>query len=50
MRPYSSLVIFVVLLVVLRRVFAVPVSIGGSIVLTLVVWWISQSLDSRRGN
>ena len=49
MRPYASFVVFVVVLIILKRVLALPISIGGSIVLTIVVWFIVRSLDSGQG-
>ena len=45
---FRSLVIFALVLVVLRRFFAVPVSIGGSIVLTIVVSLIVAGLTKDK--
>ncbi len=48
MQPYRTFVVFVLVLIVLRRFFAVPVSVGGSIVLTVVVTLIVRGL-TRKG-
>jgi hypothetical protein len=45
---FRHLVIFALVLVLLRRFFAVPVSIGGSIVLTIVVSLIVAALTKER--
>ena len=47
MRPYTTFVVFVLVLIALRRVFAVPVSVGGSIVLTIVVTLIVRGITNR---
>ena len=49
MAPYRTFLVFVLVLVVLRRFFAVPVSVGGSIVLTIVVTLVVRSL-TRHGD
>jgi hypothetical protein len=49
MRPYTSMLVFVVILLVLRRVLGVPVSIVGSVVLTIVVSYVMRALTSRSG-
>ncbi len=47
MPSFRHLVIFVIVLVLLRRFAAVPVSIVGSVVLTIVVSLIINVLDRR---
>ena len=48
MRPFPSWLVFILLLVVLRRVAGVPVSIVGSILLTIAVTLIVRAISSRR--
>ena len=47
-RPLTSLVVFAIILIVLRRVTGIPISIVGSLVLTLVVNGIVHWVSSRR--
>ncbi len=44
---YRSFAIFVLALVVLKRFFGLPISIGGSILLTLAVSAAVTALESR---
>ena len=37
MRPFTSFLVFALILVILRRVTGIPISIVGSLVLTVVV-------------
>jgi hypothetical protein len=37
MRPFTSFLIFALILVILRRVTGIPISIVGSLVLTILV-------------
>ena len=46
-RPFTSLIVFAIILVVLRRVTGIPISIVGSLVLTLVVTGIMHWISSR---
>ena len=48
MRPFTSFVVFAIVLVLLRRVTGIPVSIVGSLVLTLVVNLIVTRLMGRK--
>jgi MFS superfamily sulfate permease-like transporter len=48
MRPFTSFVVFALLLIVLRRVTGIPISIVGSLVLTVAVNLIMARLTSRR--
>ncbi|WP_420623969.1 hypothetical protein [Candidatus Poriferisodalis sp.] len=47
MRPYGAFILFTAALVALRRA-ALPISVGGSIALTLLVTSIVRTLTSRR--
>lgn len=46
---YRNLLVFVIILVLLRRFTAIPVSIVGSLVLTVVVSLVIAGLDRRDG-
>jgi hypothetical protein len=46
-RPFTSLIVFAIILVVLRRVTGIPISIVGSLVLTLIVTGIMHWISSR---
>lgn len=48
MKPYTSLVIFVIILLLLRRVTGMQISIVGSVLLTIVVSLIVRSLARDR--
>ncbi|MDJ0962288.1 MAG: hypothetical protein QNJ88_16695 [Acidimicrobiia bacterium] len=48
MRPFTSLVVFALILVLLRRVTGIPISIVGSLALTVVVNLIMMRLTSRK--
>ncbi len=48
MRPFTSLVVFALILVLLRRVTGIPISIVGSLALTIVVNVIMARLTSHK--
>jgi hypothetical protein len=48
MRPFTSLVVFALILIVLRRVTGIPISIVGSLVLTVAVNVIMARLTSGK--
>ena len=48
MRPFTSLLVFALILVLLRRVTGIPISIVGSLALTIVVNLIMARLSSAR--
>lgn len=48
MRPFTSLVVFALILIVLRRVTGIPISIVGSLALTVVVNLLMARFTSRK--
>jgi len=48
MSPYRTFVVFVLVLIVLRRFGGVPVSVTGSIVLTIVVSLIVRAISREK--
>ena len=44
MRPFTSLVVFALILILLRRVTGIPISIVGSLALTVVVNLIMENI------